>query len=225
MVTCKVKTCDKKHEARGLCRTHLARFYRNGHTNLLPKIKKICKIDGCKSIVLARGWCSKHIARFYVHGDPNILLHKTTCTKEGCSNKHCARGLCSRHFEQLRRSEGYHAKHTRKPATRFTDCKRYAKSRGLEWAISFEDYCHLLNYKCTYCGGPLPETKVGLDRIDNNKGYSLDNVVPCCYYCNHLRSDAFTHEEFLEFSKTDLFKKILERSHKRKLFPNQTVGK
>jgi hypothetical protein len=29
----------------------------------------------------------------------------------------------------------------------------------------------------------------GLDRIDSDKGYTLDNVVPCCRNCNRAKSD------------------------------------
>ena len=38
----------------------------------------------------------------------------------------------------------------------------------------------------------------GVDRVDNTKGYSVDNSVPCCKFCNtakHTMSegDFFTH--------------------------------
>jgi len=42
-------------------------------------------------------------------------------------------------------------------------------------------------------------------------GYTIDNVTPCCTDCNATRSNNFSYEEFLEFSKTDLFKRIIER--------------
>ncbi len=176
---------------------------------------KICSIESCGTKVLARGWCSRHLSRFYNHGDPLTLLHKTVCKIQGCGGKHCARGLCSRHFNKLRRSEGYFSINVRQPNTRFTDSKRSAKARNLEWSIPFEIYRELILKSCTYCSGPLPETKTGLDRIDNDKGYLTDNVVPCCRYCNQLRSDIFTYEEFIEFSKTSLFKTILNRLHHR----------
>jgi hypothetical protein len=48
---------------------------------------------------------------------------------------------------------------------------------------------------CSYCGGPLPTAGAGLDRLDNSKGYDLDNVVPCCGDCNRLRGDRLTPEE------------------------------
>ena len=29
----------------------------------------------------------------------------------------------------------------------------------------------------------------GIDRIDNNKGYTMDNVVPCCEICNNAKKN------------------------------------
>ena len=49
---------------------------------------------------------------------------------------------------------------------------------------------------CIYCG-EIPEGMNGtLDRIDNNKGYIEDNIVPACLGCNRARHDYFTVEEF-----------------------------
>lgn len=45
---------------------------------------------------------------------------------------------------------------------------------------------------CHYCG----HNSIGLDRIDNKKGHSISNTVPCCRECNVIRMDKFTHEEF-----------------------------
>ena len=38
----------------------------------------------------------------------------------------------------------------------------------------------------------------GIDRVDNTRGYTLDNVVPCCFKCNRAK-DTMTKEEFLEW--------------------------
>jgi hypothetical protein len=39
-----------------------------------------------------------------------------------------------------------------------------------------------------------------IDRIDNDIGYEISNIVKCCWFCNSLKSDFFTPEEMLKFS-------------------------
>lgn len=69
------------------------------------------------------------------------------------------------------------------------------------WEINIDDYTVLLSNNCHYCHGKLNETSVGLDRKDNSKGYTLDNVVPCCAACNTTRSDNYTYEEMVYLSE------------------------
>ena len=58
---------------------------------------------------------------------------------------------------------------------------------SIDWMID-----NILTQKCIYCG----DTKrIGCDRIDNLKGHTKDNVVPCCVECNTARNNNFTFEE------------------------------
>ena len=46
------------------------------------------------------------------------------------------------------------------------------------------------NSKCYLCGEPFKrDNKPTLDRIDNKKGHTKDNVLPCCVYCNKCKSN------------------------------------
>ena len=40
--------------------------------------------------------------------------------------------------------------------------------------------------------------KIGLDRIDNNKGHILENCVLCCETCNMTRGNRFSYDEMIE---------------------------
>lgn len=51
---------------------------------------------------------------------------------------------------------------------------------------------------CVYCGST---ERIGADRIDNAKGHTKNNIVPCCYRCNSTRGDWFTHEEMKKLGK------------------------
>ena len=87
----------------------------------------------------------------------------------------------------------------RLPKRRYRVLKRYAKERDLPCTLTEKQFAELVMQKCTYCANqlasPTNNTGVGLDRIDNNKGYDIDNVVPCCLICNRVRNDHFTPEE------------------------------
>lgn len=47
---------------------------------------------------------------------------------------------------------------------------------------------------CSYCGET--ELRMTLDRIDNDRGHTMDNVVPACIRCNYTRKD-MPHEAWL----------------------------
>jgi len=83
------------------------------------------------------------------------------------------------------------------------DC---AKNRGYSFELSFEEFYNLIKQDCFYCGSPpgkhykykqAPKDSIynGIDRIDNNKSYQKNNVVPCCRSCNSAKMN-LTQEEF-----------------------------
>jgi len=76
-------------------------------------------------------------------------------------------------------------------------CGRFnAKKRGLSWELTVDQYRELISKDCVYCGCSLYwQTGCSLDRIDNAKGYTMDNVLPCCNFCNKLRSNLLTVDE------------------------------
>ena len=56
--------------------------------------------------------------------------------------------------------------------------------------------------KCSYCGAEPRETGYGvvcngIDRIDNSRGYTLDNVSSCCTRCNIMKGN-MSRNEFLD---------------------------
>lgn len=79
---------------------------------------------------------------------------------------------------------------------KYNQLKANSKPRGLEVQISFEQYTEILKEnKCYYCDMSLTGTAgCSLNRVDNNKGYLIDNVKPCCKFCNSIMNN-FTKEE------------------------------
>jgi hypothetical protein len=52
--------------------------------------------------------------------------------------------------------------------------------------LSVVEATPMMEKPCTYCE---ISTSGGLDRIDNTRGHSIDNVVPCCVKCNGILID------------------------------------
>jgi hypothetical protein len=89
----------------------------------------------------------------------------------------------------------------RRIENRFTKLKSAAAQKNRQVDLTFEQYKELVeDKKCTYCEGNLPTCGGGLDRIDNSKGYTKDNVTPCCTSCNTIRGNKLTYEQMKKIS-------------------------
>ena len=89
----------------------------------------------------------------------------------------------------------------------YSHLSRRNKKMGYEGTIDFELFCTLSKSPCKYCGishskeieDRLNESKKqkrlsdhiltcnGIDRVDSKKGYTNDNSVPCCKFCNFAK--------------------------------------
>jgi len=84
----------------------------------------------------------------------------------------------------------------------YQEYKYTAKKYNRTWNITKELFKRLTSKPCFYCGNPPSQKRLlykkryngiylfnGLDRVDNTKGYTPDNVVPCCIVCNRAKRD------------------------------------
>ena len=70
-----------------------------------------------------------------------------------------------------------------------------AKIRNYEFNISKEEFIKLWQKNCYYCGDSI-ET-IGIDRVDNKKGYTINNIVSCCGRCNIMKN-TMEKDEFIK---------------------------
>jgi hypothetical protein len=89
--------------------------------------------------------------------------------------------------------------------------KATAKKKNIVFALTKEDFSFIANMNCFYCGGkPAQISKPGkysgefiysgIDRINSDKGYTSDNIVPCCGTCNTMKN-SLSVSEFKEHIK------------------------
>lgn len=94
-----------------------------------------------------------------------------------------------------------------------------ARGRGYIFNLSREQFINITSKDCFYCGEPPSNiadsgyatgtyTYSGIDRVDNNKGYIVENCVPCCKTCNIAKQN-LTQEDFLNWIKK-VYNKITE---------------
>lgn len=84
---------------------------------------------------------------------------------------------------------------------------KVSKERGIISELTFEQFIYFSTKSCYYCGVNPHKKKYsrytaiiylnGIDRIDNDVGYTFLNSRPCCEYCNRMKLDR-TEEEFFK---------------------------
>lgn len=91
----------------------------------------------------------------------------------------------------------------------FSSYARGAKRRKLKFLLDKETFRALTKGYCYFCG-KTPESNYqsngcrgsyvynGIDRLDNKKGYTAENCVSCCTYCNRAKNNR-TKEEFINW--------------------------
>lgn len=78
--------------------------------------------------------------------------------------------------------------------------------------LNLKDFENLISQNCYYCDKEpslikhMTNNRIvkrgelfanGIDRLDSNKHYNLDNCVPCCKQCNSMKMN-YSKDEFLE---------------------------
>jgi hypothetical protein len=88
----------------------------------------------------------------------------------------------------------------------FCDYQQNAKSRNYDFNLTQEEFKSITLQNCYYCNKVPSQIRYnktksqsyiynGIDRKNNNKGYTLDNCIPCCGTCNQMKNNS----EYYEF--------------------------
>lgn len=82
-------------------------------------------------------------------------------------------------------------------------------NRLLPFDLTLNQFKDITGQACHYCGSPpkhLASTGNahsnyiynGIDRVNNSEGYTIDNCLPCCIFCNKAKFTK-SYAEFLEW--------------------------
>src|ERR1700674_3950557 len=104
--------------------------------------------------------------------------HKETMKRQNAANR-------VKNHDRIRRQS---AKYIRTDQGRYRALLHNAKQYKRKVHLTFEAYVKLIDSPCFYCGGRLPATGSGLDRIKSKQDYTSKNVRPCCTICNQAKN-------------------------------------
>jgi hypothetical protein len=93
---------------------------------------------------------------------------------------------------------------------KYVQYRRNAKERLYIFELSKIEFVTLIKGNCHYCGDKADKGYNGIDRVDNNIGYTTSNAVSCCELCNRFKLD---------------YSKALFLSHVEKIYNNQLLIK
>lgn len=85
-------------------------------------------------------------------------------------------------------------------AERYSKYKTGAQNRDLAFALDRYEFQSLIYEPCHYCGVKPPEQGGGIDRVDNELGYVVENCVPSCWQCNRSKG-AMPYDNFVSWLK------------------------
>lgn len=84
----------------------------------------------------------------------------------------------------------YSKKYAQTLKGKFISYKVNARIRGIDFKLTMEDFSSFWQKNCAYCNDYI-ET-IGLDRIDNKRGYDINNIISCCRLCNFMKKSLST---------------------------------
>jgi len=175
---CKHENCDKKPvDNTNYCTLH-NEDYRCCYPDCINKKsanlkglckkhgeKQYCEVVGCNKIIKTGKMCDEHHCSGNIERCTRILITRTVKQdKEQCRE---IRGIRVVKKRTITRDNNLNAKYI---------VDLYNKNKNCHWCD---------NLLTLEVGGIFDLSKITIDRIDNNKGHMIDNVVLSCMFCNY----------------------------------------
>ena len=122
-----------------------------------------------------------------------IICHQCGKKKYVMPSDILERNFCSR--ECLYKWQKWRLTYKNSPKSRLTRYKGDAKKRNIAFNLTEKQFMSFWSKSCFYCGDKIQT--IGLDRIKNEIGYEIKNIVSCCADCNYMKSQK-TIQQFKE---------------------------
>jgi len=150
----------------------------------LTVLKRISNFEGRKRTYYKCKCICDTIA--YIEGSKLLNNHTKSC---GCLRKNIMREQkwARKEFGKSLENRMYHS------------YKNNAKYKNIIFNLTKQEVLVFFQRECFYCGTPPNKTITkknfygsftynGIDRLDNDKGYTKQNCVSCCSFCNYTKN-------------------------------------
>lgn len=139
--------------------------------NLQMSTKELAELLGrtTSSVSSARNWRGQRMQRTCVMCNGTFVSHNastkvcSTCNPSGNSDSD-------------------------NPLVRMGHYIHGAKHRGILFELTHVEFFSFWQKPCSYCNSEIKT--IGLDRINSTLGYSMNNVVSCCFRCNEMKNNS-----------------------------------
>lgn len=119
----------------------------------------------------------------------------TRYSNESYNCKECLKKQASQDIKRAHIKRNYKEEHFRHLESYYKDYITNSLTRGYgDFQLSFTQFTELVKNPCHYCK-QLTEGEInGIDRVNNDLGYTTENTVTACWTCNRMKS--FYHPQF-----------------------------
>jgi 5-methylcytosine-specific restriction endonuclease McrA len=193
----------------------ISQFGKDSHRkdNLYPA----CKLCEQKRLAIYRKKYHFKLKKYYQKNKEKILKKQA---------RYCKRNK--------KRIYQYHKKYSLTAEGIYSTLKHYAPRRKIYFNLSRNDFINWYNRqspKCSYCLRDFKTTvksdylnqkarRLTIDRKNNEKGYSINNLALACRRCNNIKGDYFTYQEMLKIGKI-IYSRHIKKEYTRRKFDEQ----
>lgn len=137
---------------------------------------------------------AKDKVKYQLNGEAIREARKVARTKESSESR--ARRLAY-HSAYREAHRAAFRERTQTDEYKYLQYESAALRRGYSFELDFSAFVALFHASCTYCG--MVEAR-GIDRVDNDEGYTPENSTSCCELCNKMKW-RFSKNDFLAHAK------------------------
>jgi hypothetical protein len=149
---------------------------------LVKRAKHLREVNGCNRLCVM---CGK-----------TYDMYKTAKGVESTRCLKCQTAMRKQDERRSDRERNYKRENMVNVPKYYKAYQRSAAKRKYVFELSVEQFKILITQPCVYCDYHKEGEANGIDRVDNNKGYTVENSRSCCEMCNHMKY-AYDTEYFL----------------------------